>query len=123
MPRATNNIDETQKFDLQSCPGGYVVLRRMTYGQYLKRQSLAMDMQMQSQGKGQGATIDIDLSQQKVAEFEFSTCIADHNLEDHAGELLNFKSAHTLQMLDPRVGQEIGDLIDKMHNVEAELGN
>jgi hypothetical protein len=126
MPRATNNIEDTERHDLKTCPGGFVELRRMTYGQYLQRQSMAMDMQMQTSGKGkgsQGATIDIDMSQMKVAEFEFRHCVASHNLEDHEGALLDFRQAHTLQLLDPRIGQEIGDLIDAMNTFEDDLGN
>ena len=123
MPRATNNINETERFDLKSCPGGFVVLRRLTYGQYLERQGLAMQLQMQSVGKKSDAKIDIDMAQQKVAEFEFKHCIAEHNLEDDQGNLLDFRQAFTLTMLDPRIGQEIGDCIAKMNDFEAELGN
>jgi hypothetical protein len=44
-------------------------------------------------------------------------------LEDDNGNLLDFKAAFTLQLLDPRVGQEIGDAIDAMNNFEGDLGN
>jgi hypothetical protein len=115
MPRATNNIEDVQHYDLKSLPGGFVELRRMTYGEYLKRQGMAMDMQMRSEGRGKGNVMDIDLGQQKVTEFEFSKCIASHNLEDDQGNPLDFRSSGHVHMLDPRIGQEIGDLIDKLN--------
>src|SRR6185312_6166671 len=107
MPRATNNIEELEHHDLTTCPGGYVKLRRMTYGQYLHRQGLAMDMQMESKGRGKGNVIDIELGQEAVTQFEFAACIAEHNLEDDRGETLDFKRAAHVHLLDPRIGQEI----------------
>jgi len=125
MPRATNNIEDLEHFDLKSCPGGFVDLRRMTYGQYLRRQGMAMDMQMKGgDGRSKANVIDIDLGQEKVTHFEFSVCIAGHNLEDDNGNQLDFKNAGHVQILDPRVGQEIGDLINKMNSFEEdEVGN
>src|SRR5687767_14544157 len=94
MPRATVNIAETQRFDLESCPEGFVVLRKMSYGQVLQRQEMAMQMQMQAQrGKGSdgAARMDIKNMHQEVAVFDFKTCIVEHNLEDDGGRLLDFR--------------------------------
>jgi hypothetical protein len=123
MPRATNNIDDTNRLQLKTCAGGFVVLRRLTYGQYLKRQGMAMEMQMATNSATKQSTMDIQMAQTKVAEFDFANCIVEHNLEDDNGNLLDFKAAFTLQLLDPRVGQEIGDAIDAMNNFEGDLGN
>lgn len=124
MPRATNNVEELQHCDLKTLPEGYVKLRRMTYGQFLHRQGMSMDMQMKSEGRGKGNVVDIDVGQERVTEFEFAICIAEHNLEDDAGVLLDFKKAHCVQLLDPRIGQEIGRLIDDMNKFEEdESGN
>lgn len=124
MPRATNNIADVERIDLTTCPGGYVTLRRMTYGQYLHRQQMAMDMQMQTTGKkGSAMSMDINMAQDKVAAFEFATCIGEHNLEDDQGNSLDFRQALHVQMLDPRVGQEIGDNINRMNTFEEAVGN
>lgn len=120
MPRATNNIEDVHHYDLKSLPEAFVDLRRMSYGEYLKRQGMAMDMQMRSEGRGKGNVMDIDLGQQKVTEYEFATCIAAHNLEDDQGNTLNFKSPGHVHLLDPRIGQEIGDLIDKLNTWEED---
>ncbi len=123
MPRATVNIEETTRVDLKSCPGGFVELRRLPYGDYLQRQQMAMEMKMQAT-KGKVAEMDIKSAGLKVAEFEFSRCIVTHNLEDNEGNPLNFKEAYTIRLLDPRIGNEIGDEINKLHDYDSEdLGN
>lgn len=120
MPRATVDINQHQRYDLKSCPGGFVVLRRMNYGEFLQRREMAMQMKMTSEGKSKNSATEMDLSmaQTKVAQFEFRNCIVEHNLEDHAGTLLDFRQAWTLSQLDPRIGEEIGELIDKMHQFD-----
>jgi hypothetical protein len=124
MPRATNNISDLVHVDLTSCPGGFVDLRRMTYGQYLHRQQMAMDMKMETgTKKGAGASMDINMAQDKVAAYEFKTCIAAHNLEDENGQPLDFSSPVAVQILDVRIGQEIGDAIDGMSDYKEVLGN
>jgi len=56
-------------------------------------------------------------------QYEFEHCIADHNLEDENGQKLDFSNELTLKTLDPRVGQEIEEAIDKLHNVEENVKN
>lgn len=122
MPKATNNAQDLEHHDLKTCPGGFVKLRRMTYGQFLKRQAMSMDMQMR--GNRGNAIVDVGLGQEKVTTFEFSICVAEHNLEDDNDQLLDFKSPAAIQILDPRIGQEIGALIDAMNQFEEQqVGN
>lgn len=128
MPRATNNVLDTHRVDLKTCEGGFVVLRRMTYGQWLKRQEIMMSLQMRSEEakngkKGQEMVADVAIAGLEVARYEFATCIAEHNLEDDNGTPLNFQSAFTIDILDPRIGQEIGEEINKMNTFEEDLGN
>jgi hypothetical protein len=54
VPRATHNMSHTERFELKSLPGGFVVLRRLNYEQYLERQAMAMEMRM-STTAGQSA--------------------------------------------------------------------
>lgn len=120
MPKATVSND-TERVDLRSCPEGYVVLRRLTYGQLLERREMAADMQIT--GDQRGAQGSIKQAQRAVAEFEFKHCIVDHNLENDAGQLLNFSQPGTIQMLDPRIGEEIGQAIDQLNQFEVDQGN
>jgi hypothetical protein len=124
MPRATNNIEDLDHHDLTTCPGGFVKLRKMSYGQYLKRQGMAMEMRMEMASKGKAGSVDIDLAQAKVTEFEFGICVAEHNLEDNEGRTLDFRRPVDVNILDPRIGQEIGDLINAANTYDTEqVGN
>jgi len=124
MPRATVSTD-TERFELKSCPEAFVVLRRMSYGEFMQRQQLAMNMSMKAPGgnNSEEAEASFKMVQDKVAEFEFRSCITDHNLEDENGQLLQFKFPKAVHMLDPRIGQEVSALIDGMNQLQEELGN
>jgi hypothetical protein len=122
MPVATVT-NNTERLNLKSCPGGWVELRRMTYGQLLERRSMAMKMQMEAGGKGESAKMDIDMSNRRVVEYEFKHCIMDHNLTDELENPLDLTRTAVLTILDPRIGDEISEKINDMHDFEAELGN
>lgn len=129
MVKATVS-NQTQAFDLKSCDGGKIVLRRMTYGQKLERIELATQqvIKAETDRRGRpsnaGAEMDVKMLQRAVAEYEFSRCIVDHNLEDEEGNKLNFGNPNTLNVLDPRVGDEISQLIEDMNNFgEDQPGN
>jgi hypothetical protein len=126
VPRATIDIQESETFDLKTLVGGTITLRRMSYGEWLERQTMAMDMSMSGRpGDGTNVEMKIASAQLKVTVFEFSKCIVDHNLEDHDGQKLDFiKKAHVcIALLDPKVGQEIGQLIESMNSLEGVVGN
>lgn len=122
MPKAT--IDSsTTKFDLTSAPpDGFVTLKRMTYGDWLARRDMSMQMSISQQGKG-AAESSFEMQNKKVTLFEFSKCIVDHNLEDEDGVKLNFGRADILDVLDPRIGNELGELINSIHDFEEALKN
>lgn len=128
MVRATADLTETVQVELKSCPEGWVVLRRMTYGAKLDRQAKAarMSMKMQS-GKGRSSAesddMTIEMMQKQTALMDFQHCILDHNLEDENGIKLNFSRAQDIERLDPRIGEEISFEIDKLNNMEDDLGN
>jgi hypothetical protein len=127
MPKATVNPADTERFDLKTAPpDGFITLRRLTYGQKLERQSIAMDMKVEmadKTNKGQGQGI-MTMQNKAVTLFEYRNCVVEHNLTDENEQLLNFTDPRTLDMLDPRVGDEIGELIDSMNNFEdGDLGN
>jgi hypothetical protein len=118
MPQATINFQKTERHDLKSCPEGFVELRRMSYGEKLSRQQMAMEMAMREGAKGQADDMVHKVTQTKVIEFEFANCIVDHNLTDEADQQLDFKKPQSVHSLHPQIGEEISLLIDKMNTFE-----
>lgn len=112
MPKATVNID-TERFELKTCEGGFVELRTMTYGEFLRRRDMISKMSFKGQGKNTEAVME--MVNEKLAHYEFKTCVVDHNLEDDGGTKLDFSKAYALQRLDPRIGEEISTYIDKLN--------
>jgi hypothetical protein len=116
----------TEHHELKTLPGGFVEVRRLTYGEVLQRRTM---MKMEIQGQGQkDARAEIEMMSRKATEFDFQKCIVDHNLfaDDAETRKLNLASGADLGMLDPRVGQEIEQILDKLNNydlTEEEEGN
>lgn len=128
MPKAVASSKQ-ERFELKSLPkseedeGGFVVLRRMTYGQKLARMDMATQSTLRQQGGSKNvndAEMDIKMLNRAVAEFEFKHCVVEHNLQNEAGKPLNFSSPQTLDVLDPRVGDEIAQYIGDMNNFDEE---
>lgn len=124
MPRAVIDITP-ERFELKSCPGGYVEIKRMPYGRWLHRTDISMQMQIEMEERkarnSRGPrTADLKMQNQVVTTYEFAQCIIDHNLEDETGQKLDFKNPRALDILDPRIGNEIGDLIKDLHELSAE---
>lgn len=113
MPRATV-ASQTEKFALKSLPEGFVVVRRMTYGEKLNRTDTMMNMRTTSEDK----EMEIRMMSKKIAFQDFANLIIEHNLTDENDKLLNFKNAADVERLDPRVGDEIGQLIDNLNSFE-----
>jgi hypothetical protein len=121
MPQATVSV-EPERHDLKSCPGGFVVLRRMSYGKYLARQEMALKLKVQAQQqKGSKGNFEGEMAMANkiVTVFEFKECVVDHNLTDAGDQPLNFALESTLEILDPRIGNEIGSLINEMHDFDS----
>lgn len=113
MPRATV-ASQTEKFELKSLPEGYVVIRRMTYGEKLTRTDSMMNMRTSTDDR----EMEIRLLSKKIAFQDFGALIMEHNLTDENDKPLNFKNAADVERLDPVVGDEIGQLIDKLNSFE-----
>lgn len=122
MPRATLSM-VPQEFALKSCPGGYVKLRRMSHGEMLHRQDIAMTMSMQQDQRSRTAQMDVKQSQTAVGRFEFATCIVGHNLTKDDDSPFNFKNDTDFQLLDGRIGEEIASYIEEMHDWEVAFPN
>ena len=122
MPRATVSTD-TQRYDLKTLPEGFVELKRMSYGAWLHRQEMSMRLKIEAE-RNKAVAGEMAMANKAVTQYEFQQCIVNHNLEDENGQELDFRSIQTLEKLDPRVGNEIGQLINDMHEFnEEELGN
>lgn len=118
MVRATTSLDTVRK-DLTSVEEGWVELRPMTYAQFLQRRDMAMKMGVQGSKGGTIDSVSVDILQETVIQFEFKIAIADHNLEDESGRKLALGTPEDFRRLDPRIGQEISDLIDEMTQWES----
>jgi hypothetical protein len=127
MPKATATIVEPERHDLKSLPEGWVVLKRLTYGQKLERKAMASVASAETQGRGsRNMKLQMAMINEEAQLYDFTHCVVEHNLEDDSGNLLNLQDINAIRSLDPRIGEEIERLMDKMNNFEEddeELGN
>lgn len=125
MPKAVVDPSEAVKKELKTLPAsadeeaGYVILRRMTYGQKKHRQEMASKQALQIEGR-EATQMDIAIIAHKVAIYEFKHCIVKHNLQDAEGNLLDFSNENTIDTLHPQVGDEIDMYISELNNFEEE---
>lgn len=97
-------------------PDGFVELRKMPYGRSLQRRDMAIRARIEQDKRGGDAHTVLDQYTQKTRQFEFEYCIVDHNLTDEGGAKLDFSNPMTLEVLDPAIGAEIEDMLDKLHS-------
>lgn len=113
--------EETKRYDLKTLPGGYVVVKRMTYGQKLVRSEMAMKMRVKGEGRSQkDFATEIDMMNRKIALWSFANLVDDHNLTDASGQALNFKNPIDVERIAGKVGEEIEAYIDELNNFEAD---
>lgn len=120
MPRATVNLEPGEKKPLKTLPDGWVVLRRMSYGQKLNRLRLVGKMSVEMKKNAKSTRGEMEMAQRAATLYDFQTCIVEHNLEDDTGRTLNMSTERDVDSLDPRIGEEISVLIDELNNFEAE---
>lgn len=120
MPKATATVEAIRK-DLVTCPpDGFVMLRQLTYGEYLKRRDMAQRMEAVQGEDGRSPTgMQVVVNSAAVAMYEFGNLIIDHNLEDENGKKLNFNDHQDVVKLDPRIASEIEKYITDMNEFEA----
>jgi hypothetical protein len=123
MPRATSNIQDTQKFDLKTCEGGFIEVRRLSYGEKLQRRAMTANMKIEAQKGKKDFAGEMQLMNEQATMFDFQKCIVDHNLEDENGTKLNLGSVSDIRRLDPRVGEEIDTILSDLNNFEDDEGN
>lgn len=124
MPKAISNNQDTTREELKTLPGGYVVLKRLTYGEKLQRRAMVSGMKIRGGGKSKDFEGEMNLVNEQATLFDFQRCIVEHNLEkDDNGTLLNFSNIQDIRVLDPRVGEEIDELLNKLNNFEDDEEN
>lgn len=114
-------VESSERKELRTCEGGFVVIRRMTYGQKLQRADLTSKMRVQASRKSKDVQGEIDLLQRQVTLWEFANLIADHNLTDARERKLDFKKPTDVEMISGRIGEEISKYIGDLNNFEEDL--
>lgn len=129
MPNAEVST-ETRRFELKTCDGAYVVIKKFGYGERLKIRSLSArahiaqqeieEKRKEAKAKKQKFDpddIDTELSMdmESVVAYEFKKGITEHNLEKKDGTPFNFSSRADFARLEPAIGEEIEDLIDEFN--------
>lgn len=123
MPVATVEGLEKVRKELKTLEGAYVVIRRATYGEYLKRQQMTSNMKISSDRKSDYAGV-MELINKAAVEYEFANLIIEHNLQKKDGSPLNFSRPGDIDMLASNIGNEINSYINEMNAFEdADEGN
>jgi hypothetical protein len=121
MPVATANLEPEDPKPLKTAPpDGFIVLKRMSYGQKLDRMKHVGKLSVDMRGRGKGGTKgEMEMLQKASTIYDFRACIVDHNLTDPSGRKLNLSNERDIDSLDPRTGEEISTLIDELNNFET----
>lgn len=129
MPKAVVVLTP-EHFDLTTLPkteeeeGGFVELRRLSYGEKLAKDAEAMKMKFKmdqlSGGDSSGVDAEISVISEYATYLEFAKCVVNHNLQDEQGKTLDLKKPEGIKKLDPRVGDEISRLIGQLNDFERE---
>lgn len=125
MPDATVSHDTTH-CDLKSLEGAFVKLRQLPYHDMLVRRDKGSIASMEQQINGkrgrsapETAKMTLESLQTWEKEYMFKNCIVEHNLEDKAGNLLDFRNSSGITQLRPDIGLEIEQLIDELNGGEG----
>jgi hypothetical protein len=127
MPKAS--VDpQTHEYQLATCPGAFVKLRTLSFHEMQQRQDVAARMYREESAndvrRGKVKQDDdakvrayFDVMNVAVTEFEFRNCVIDHNLfiDDAETQKIDFTKPMRTWMLDPKIGDEISELIDKLN--------
>jgi hypothetical protein len=132
MPKAT--VDpELHHFDLQTLPGGYVKLRTLSFHEMELRKDIAGRMYQEekvSRARQGGRKTNEDEMLRayfesmnvKVTEFEFRSCVIEHNLfiDDAETQLIDFTKPMHSWKLNPKIGEEISKYIAELTQIDED---
>lgn len=124
MPKAIVDTSEEHKLDLKSLPGGFVLARRLSYGEKLQRRAMTagLKLDMGNRKQNRDMTGEMQLITEESTVFDFAHCILDHNLykDDEETQKFDLSKKMDLRMLDPRIGEEIDTWLSDLNNFEDE---
>jgi hypothetical protein len=123
MPNAVSNSAETVRRELKTCLEGYIVARRLTYGEKLQRRAMTSGMKIAGAKGKKDFEGEMQLISEQATIFDFQNCIVDHNLEDADGRKLALGTLVDVRKLDPRIGEEIDQFLSEINNFEEDEGN
>jgi len=113
----------TERHELTTLEGAFVVVREMSYGERLLRTSLQGKMKVSGDKNSEFAG-EIEMAVARIARWDFANLVVDHNLEDTDSRKLDFHKDADLNKLQAKIGEEVGKLIDTMNSFEdIEKGN
>jgi hypothetical protein len=122
MPKAVVAV-EPKRYELKSCPGGFVTIREMSFGERMVRNAKQGKMKVLKKSTEFAGEVEMALA--ALTKWDMSNLVMDHNLEDENGTKLDLSSGRDLEKLASRIGEEIGKYIDEVNNFddEDESGN
>ena len=133
MPKAT--VDpELHHYDLRTCPDGYVKLRTLSFHEMEMRKDIAGRMYQEEkvsrarQGKNIKENPEevmrayFESMNVKVTEFEFRSCVVEHNLfvDEAETQLIDFTKPMHAWKLDPKIGEEISKYIAELTQIDED---
>jgi hypothetical protein len=123
MPVASVS-DIPTRFELKTLPGGFVTIRRMTYGEKLDSLEKSSKQEMTGDQRTKSVKVDLKNLIRRKQELDFSRCIVDHNLTWMNGDYevsFDFKNDNTsFDRLDPRIAEEIDGYISNINNYDED---
>lgn len=117
MPVGTITNTVSDQILLKTLSDGYVVVRRMNYGEELQRSALATKITLGGvTGKDLGGEVDIQT--EKLALWDFANLVVDHNITDANERKLDFRNEADVRALNSTIGKEIGEIIDNFNDAK-----
>lgn len=128
MPKAT--LDPTAiRVDLKTLPEGYVMLRTLSFYEMEMRRDIAgrayqevRDDSKKNKDDEETRRAYFESMNVAVTEFEFRSCIVEHNLfvDEAETQLIDFNKPMRTWKLAPKIGEEISLAIEKLTQLDEE---
>lgn len=107
-----------ETYELKSVEGGVVTLRRLNHGESNELTDLRLSLQLNTADDDEERETSAKTTIRLSRQYSFNKAIVDHNLARN-GKKFNLKKRRDVDELDPLIGDEIAELIDK-HNEKIE---
>jgi len=127
MPKASVDPTQTERFNLITCPGGYVILRTLSFHEMEVRKDIAGRMYQEQKVSGRKNDDDtmrayFESMNVKVTEYEFRNMIVEHNLymDDAETQLIDFTKPMHHWMLAPKIGEEISKYVESLTQMDED---